>query len=120
MKSAKRLRIWPAPPSHLGSVGIQDSHPGLVVIQAVDGPIRFDCRPMGEDGAALSRQAERSRPQRQGQPTFCRGRAVDCPNRQPMAGSAGLIRPLEQRFTRFRDLVKADIWKRLFDAVKRK
>jgi bifunctional non-homologous end joining protein LigD len=27
---------------HLGSVGIQDSHPVLVVIQAVDGPIRFD------------------------------------------------------------------------------
>jgi hypothetical protein len=26
----------------VGSVGIQDSHPGLVVIQAVDGPIRFD------------------------------------------------------------------------------
>jgi hypothetical protein len=26
----------------LGAVGIQDSHPGLVVIQAVDGPIRFD------------------------------------------------------------------------------
>jgi hypothetical protein len=26
----------------LGSVGIQDSHPGLVVIQAIDGPIRFD------------------------------------------------------------------------------
>ena len=26
----------------LGSVGIQDSHPGLVVIQALDGPIRFD------------------------------------------------------------------------------
>jgi enoyl-CoA hydratase/carnithine racemase len=26
----------------LGPVGIQDSHPGLVVIQAVDGPIRFD------------------------------------------------------------------------------
>ena len=26
----------------LGSVGIQDSHPGLVVIQAADGPIRFD------------------------------------------------------------------------------
>ena len=29
-------------PVQLGSVGIQDSHPGLVVIQAVDGPIRFD------------------------------------------------------------------------------
>jgi hypothetical protein len=26
----------------LGSVGIQDSHPDVVVIQAVDGPIRFD------------------------------------------------------------------------------
>src|SRR5271155_5019759 len=52
---------------------------------------------MGEDGAALSRQAGRSRPQRQGQPTFCRGRAVDRPNRQPLAGSAALVRPLEQR-----------------------
>src|SRR6202162_5616500 len=52
---------------------------------------------MGEDGAALSRQAGRSRPQRQGQPTFCRGRAVDRPNRQPLAGSAALARSLEQR-----------------------
>src|SRR5450432_969503 len=52
---------------------------------------------MGEDGAALSRQAARSRSQRQGQPTFCRGRAVDRPNRQPLAGSAALVRPLEQR-----------------------
>ena len=26
----------------LGSVGIQDSHLGLIVIQALDGPIRFD------------------------------------------------------------------------------
>jgi hypothetical protein len=26
----------------LGPVGIQDSHPSLIVIQAVDGPIRFD------------------------------------------------------------------------------
>src|SRR6202051_4339270 len=52
---------------------------------------------MGEDGAALSRQAGRSRAQRQGQPLFCRGRAVDRPNRQPLAGSAALVRPLEQR-----------------------
>jgi hypothetical protein len=28
--------------AQLGSVGIQDSHPGLGVIQAMDGPIRFD------------------------------------------------------------------------------
>jgi hypothetical protein len=26
----------------LGSVGIQDSHPGVIVIQASDGAIRFD------------------------------------------------------------------------------
>jgi hypothetical protein len=26
----------------LGSVGIQDSHSSLAVIQALDGPIRFD------------------------------------------------------------------------------
>src|SRR5882672_7467026 len=52
---------------------------------------------MGEDGAALSWQAGRSWPQRQGQPTICRGRAVDRPNRQSLAGPAALVRPLEQR-----------------------
>src|SRR6202049_227679 len=51
---------------------------------------------MGEDGAALSWQAGRSRPPRQGQSTICRGRAVDRPNRQSLAGSAALVRPLEQ------------------------
>src|SRR6185312_4090782 len=51
---------------------------------------------MGEDGAALSWQAGRSRPPRQGQPTICRGRVVDRPNRQPLAGSAALVRSLEQ------------------------
>jgi len=38
----------------LGPVENQDSHFGLVVIQALDGTIRADGRPMGEDGAALS------------------------------------------------------------------
>ena len=38
----------------LGSVENQDSTGGLVVIQALDGTIRTDRRPMGEDGAALS------------------------------------------------------------------
>ena len=33
----------PTFPDHaLGSVWIQDSHPGLIVIQAWNGPIRFD------------------------------------------------------------------------------
>jgi hypothetical protein len=38
----------------LGSVENQDSLCGLVVIQALDGTIRTDRRPMGEDGTALS------------------------------------------------------------------
>jgi hypothetical protein len=38
----------------LGSVENQVSTRGLVVIQALDGTIRADRRPMGEDGAALS------------------------------------------------------------------
>jgi hypothetical protein len=38
----------------LGPVENQDSPCGLVVIQALDGTIRTDRRPMGEDGAALS------------------------------------------------------------------
>ncbi|HEY8162814.1 MAG TPA: hypothetical protein VIF34_11175, partial [Methylocystis sp.] len=46
----------------LGSVGNRDSSFQLVMIQALDEPIRFDRRPMGEDGAALSWQGERSRP----------------------------------------------------------
>ena len=40
--------------SDLGPVGMRDSHPCLVVIQALDGTILPDRRPMGEDGAALS------------------------------------------------------------------
>jgi CHASE3 domain sensor protein len=38
----------------LRPVEIQDSAFGLFVIQALDGPIRTDRRPMGEDGTALS------------------------------------------------------------------
>ena len=38
----------------LGPVDNQDSHRGLPVIQAFDGTIRIDGRPVGEDGTALS------------------------------------------------------------------
>jgi hypothetical protein len=34
--------VAPAYACYLGPVGIQDSHSGLVVIQALDGPIRFE------------------------------------------------------------------------------
>ncbi|WP_291342153.1 hypothetical protein, partial [Acidiphilium sp. 20-67-58] len=40
--------------SALGFVGILDSHLGVAVIQAVNGTICTDGRPMGEDGTALS------------------------------------------------------------------
>ena len=40
--SVSRVAIFNFFADALGSVGIQDSHPGLVVIQALDGPIRFD------------------------------------------------------------------------------
>jgi hypothetical protein len=42
MPTAKECRYNAEICLKLGSVGIQDSHPGLVVIQALDGPIRFD------------------------------------------------------------------------------
>jgi hypothetical protein len=51
------LRAWPKVLLYrpgLGPVENQDSTCGLVVIQALDGTIGTDRRPMGEDGAALS------------------------------------------------------------------
>jgi transposase len=42
---------------------------------------------------------------------------VDRPNGQPLAGSAARVGHWNSVFTRFRDWVRADIWKRLFDAV---
>ena len=42
-------------------------------------------------GAKGGPKARRSWPKRQEQPTVCRGRAVDRPDRQPLAGSAALV-----------------------------
>jgi transposase len=42
---------------------------------------------------------------------------VDCPHGQSMARSAALVRALDSVFTRVRAWVKADVFKRLFDAV---
>src|SRR6202453_5259546 len=72
---------------------------------------------MGEDGAALSWQAGRSRPQREEQSTICRGRVVDRPNRQPWRDLPPSLGHWNSTFTRFRDWAKAGVWKRLFDAV---
>jgi hypothetical protein len=48
----------------LGSVENFDSHPRRNVIQALDGTICLDRRPVGEDGTALPGQTGRSGPQR--------------------------------------------------------
>ena len=77
------------------SVEIQDSSRGLFVIQALDGAIRTDRRPMGEDGAALPGKADRSRAERKRQSAFRRGCPLDCSHRQPMARSAGILRQVE-------------------------
>ena len=50
--SAGRVKLM-----KLGFVGIRDFHWRSAVIQARDGPACSDGCPMGEDGAALSRQA---------------------------------------------------------------
>src|ERR1700692_1706575 len=72
---------------------------------------------MGEDGAALSRQAGRSRPQRQGQPTFCEAVLWIARTGSPWRDLPPSFGHWNSVFTRFRDWVKADIWKRLFDVV---
>ena len=72
---------------------------------------------MGEDGTALSRQAERSCPQQRGHRLF-----VEAVLWIARTGSSWRDLPpsfghWNSVFTRFRDWVKADIWKRLFDTV---
>ena len=96
----------------LGSVEIQDSQIGMSVIQAPKGvwhaPIRFDRRPVGEDGAALFGQAHRLFLEavlwiaRTGSPWR------DLP---PMFGNWNTV------FKRYRDWVKAGVFRRIFDAV---
>src|SRR3546814_8091839 len=64
------LRQWLRP------VEIQDSIGGLFVIQASDGTIRTDGRPVGENGTALSGQADGPRAKRTRQPALRRGGAM--------------------------------------------
>ena len=69
----------------LGPVEVQDSLRSLNMIQASDGTIRFDGRPMGEDGTALSGQADGPRTQRRRQPALHRSGALDRAHGQPVA-----------------------------------
>jgi hypothetical protein len=52
-----KLDVAQAASAGLGSVEIQDSPGSLIVIQARDGSLSTDRRPMGEDGTALPGQA---------------------------------------------------------------
>ena len=61
-------------------------------------------------------KADRPWPQRERQPAVRGGGAVDRAHRQPVAGLAGMFGNWNTVFKRFRDWVKADVFKRLFDA----
>src|SRR5204862_7996545 len=101
----------------LGSVGIQDSHPDLVVIQALNGPIRLtDAQWAKMEPLCLGKPGD---PGRSGTDNRLFVEAVlwiartgspwrDLP---PSFGNWNSV------FTRFRDWVKAEVWQRLFDAV---
>ena len=58
LPDAKRRQGWWGVNLGLRPVEIQDSIASLFVIQARDGTVRTDGRPMGEDGAALPGQAD--------------------------------------------------------------
>src|ERR1700759_5381905 len=81
----------------LGSVEIWDSPKLEIVLQAWDGAICADRRPVGEDGTALPGEEIRPRSQRRGQPALCRSGAVDRADGEPLARPAAPVRPLEHR-----------------------
>jgi len=72
---------------------------------------------VGEDGVALLGQAQRPGPHGQRQPAVPGSGVVDCPDGQPMARSAGLSWQVDTVFKRYSDWVKADVFRRIFDAV---
>ena len=100
------------------------------VIQALKGvchgSVEPDGRAVGEDAAILLGQIDRPRPHWRGYAAIHRGGAVDCEDRQPMARPPGVLWQVEHSFQtlprlgifkRFRDWVKADAFKRMFEAV---
>lgn len=86
------------------------------VIHTVDGSLCTDRRPMGEDGTALSGQADGPRAQWQEQPLVFRSGALDCANGSPWCDLPVLFGNWSTAFRRFRDWREADVFKRIFDA----
>src|SRR3546814_1111860 len=72
----------------------------LFVIQALDGTICADRRPVGEDGTALLGKADGPGTQRTRQPALRRSGAVGGAHGQPVARPAGRLRQLEHRLQR--------------------
>ena len=71
---------------------------------------------MGEDGAALSGEAERSWAERQEQPTFVEAVLWIASTGSPWRDLPAAFGHWNSVFTRFRDWA-TDVWKRLFEAV---
>ena len=103
--------------SNLGSVEIWASPKLEIVIQAGDGAICADRCPVGEDGTALPGEEVRPRSQRRGQPTFVEAVLWIARTGSPWRDLPPLFGPWNTVFKRSRDWVKADVFKRLFDAV---
>ncbi|WP_425467707.1 transposase [Phreatobacter stygius] len=72
---------------------------------------------MGEDGAALPWQAERSGPQRQEQPAVRRGGSWIVRTGSPWRDLPVSFGNWSTVYTRFRDWVAADVFDRLFEAM---
>ncbi|MGY3294838.1 transposase [Bradyrhizobium sp. LM3.6] len=103
----------------LGSVGIQDSHRGLVVIQAWDGRFRFvltDAQWAKMEPHCLGKPGD---PGRSGKDNRLFVEAVLWIARtgSPWRDLPAMFGHWNSTFTRFRDWVKADVWKRLFEAI---
>ena len=106
----------------LGPVENQDSHFGGRMIQAPKGvcnaPILSDGRPMGEDGAPLSWQARPipAAPGSDGR-LFLEAILWIARTGSPWRDLPPAFGKWNTVFKRFRDWVKADVFKRMFDAV---
>src|ERR1700710_1364682 len=81
------------------------------------GSVQPDGRTVGEDGTFLPGQTDRSRTNWRRLPLVHGGGVVDCPTGSPWRDLPSSFGKWNTVFKRFRDWVKADVFKRMFEAV---